>query len=188
MAREEFDESLYRRPTVENAKDGEEDKKEETPAPDGAGGDEEKDVAKTRSAWDDDAEDEPGSRRRFMPDDDEPPFLGYGEEVHYDECVACSGTCVGDCGCPASCGCSCCDHGICPVHSVPYEECESLHPSDYEDAATNAVATLAGVLYIRDPPVVGDQVYLEVPSNTAAAAPTTGRTTWASRTGRNASV
>ncbi|MBQ6330996.1 MAG: alpha/beta hydrolase, partial [Kiritimatiellae bacterium] len=93
---------------------------------------------------------------------DEPPFLGYGEEVHYDECVACSGTCVGDCGCPASCGCSCCDHGICPVHSVPYEECESLHPSDYEDAATNAVATLAGVLYIRDPPVVGDQVYLEV--------------------------
>ncbi|MBR2839348.1 MAG: hypothetical protein IKE55_11225, partial [Kiritimatiellae bacterium] len=96
------------------------------------------------------------------PGDDEPPFLGYGEEVHYDECVACSGTCVGDCGCPASCGCSCCDHGICPVHSVPYEECESLHPSDYEDAATNAVATLAGVLYIRDPPVVGDQVYLEV--------------------------
>ena len=51
----------------------------------------------------------------------------------------------------------------CPVHDVPYEQCAHLHEDDYTNAVQN-VAHMAGVLYVRDPPVVGDQVYLEVPN------------------------
>ncbi|MBQ3342360.1 MAG: alpha/beta hydrolase, partial [Kiritimatiellae bacterium] len=52
---------------------------------------------------------------------------------------------------------------VCPVHEVPYEQCASLHESDYTNAVQN-VAHLGGVLCIRDPPVTGDQIYLEVPN------------------------
>ena len=52
---------------------------------------------------------------------------------------------------------------VCPVHDVPYEQCAHLHEDDYTNAVQN-VAHMAGVLYVRDPPVVGDQVYLEVPN------------------------
>ena len=52
---------------------------------------------------------------------------------------------------------------VCPVHDVPYEQCAHLHEDDYTNAVQN-VAHMSGVLYVRDPPVVGDQVYLEVPS------------------------
>ena len=86
MAREEFDESLYRRPEKKDAEGGEEDKTRDAPAADGAGapdgaedkdaGGEEKEAGgDTRSAWDDDEDggEQPVSRRKFMPDDDEPP-------------------------------------------------------------------------------------------------------------------
>ena len=52
---------------------------------------------------------------------------------------------------------------VCPVHEVPYEQCAHLHESDYTNAVQN-VAHLGGVLYVRDPPVVDEQIYLEVPN------------------------
>ena len=103
------------------------------------------------------------------PGDDDQPFAEYEDEDDDGNywCACCGWPC-GDCGCPDSCECVCCDHGICPEHSVPYEECASLH-EDYEHASTNAF--LAGVLYIRDPPVVGGQIDLEVPSGHVICCP-----------------
>ena len=83
MAREEIDESLYRRPEKKDA--GEEDDKkneEETPQDDAVkAGNDHADEWKRRSAWDDDSQDaqeaeQPRSRRKFMPDDDEEPVEG----------------------------------------------------------------------------------------------------------------
>ncbi|MBQ2628473.1 MAG: hypothetical protein IJG13_02220, partial [Kiritimatiellae bacterium] len=51
---------------------------------------------------------------------------------------------------------------VCTVHEVPYEQCASLHAADYTNAVQN-VTHMSGVLYVRDPPVVGDQISLEVP-------------------------
>ena len=78
MAREEFDESLYRRPEKKDAGEGESKKTEEdAPKKDAATENEDRaGEGKRRSAWDDDEEDaadEPRSRRKFMPDDDEEP-------------------------------------------------------------------------------------------------------------------
>ncbi len=79
MAREEFDESLYRRPKKEeDAGEGDGTKRTED-APSGTSPEDAGDAPETekRSAWDDDdgdgAEEGPVSRRRFMPDDDEEP-------------------------------------------------------------------------------------------------------------------
>ncbi len=88
MAREEFDESLYRRPEKKDAGEGEEENKktEDLPKNDAAPiGDDPADEWKRRSAWDDDEEDEekpeqPRSRRKFMPDDDEEPPEGDGRK------------------------------------------------------------------------------------------------------------
>ena len=82
MAREEFDESLYRRP--EKKDDGEEkDRKteEEAPKDNAAAGEGPAGEWKRRSAWDDEEEEaekaeQPRSRRKFMPDDDEEPDGG----------------------------------------------------------------------------------------------------------------
>ena len=80
MAREEFDESLDRRPEVKDAGEDKDKKTEDpsAPAPDegskAAEGRDEKDAGGDRkSAWDDDGEEKPVSRRKFMPDDDEAP-------------------------------------------------------------------------------------------------------------------
>ncbi|MBR6706791.1 MAG: rod shape-determining protein MreC [Clostridia bacterium] len=78
MAREEFDESLYRRPEKKNAGEEENKKTEDLPKDGATAGEDPADGWKRRSAWDNDEEDaekpeQPRSRRKFMPDDDEEP-------------------------------------------------------------------------------------------------------------------
>ena len=102
----------------------------------------------------------------------DPKWYREGEEDRGEapECWCCA---WGTCGKVCNCGCDCKFHlpaaaedeggdDTCPVHKKPYEACAPLHRADYTNALAGATG-LGDVLYIREPPVVGERIRLEVP-------------------------
>ena len=117
---------------------------------------------------------------RFCPqppevEEDEHDPHWYGEGDHRKEgepeCWCCTwGTCGDVCACGCDCKVTSFTGGYdrdyddeCPVHGTPYENCAPLHYADYTNAV-ESVADLGDVLYIRDPPVVGERIRLDVPT------------------------